>query len=70
MQRMLSHGSRCRNRTKENEMILKIMKLLLKIETWALNKCIDKDTLEYEDYLYSIKKHEKEIERISRESKM
>ena len=43
-------------------MILKIMKLLLKIEKWALDKCIEKDTLEYEDYLYSIKKHEKEIE--------
>lgn len=51
-------------------MILKIMKLLLKLEKWALEKCIPKDTLEYEDYLYSIKKHEKEIERINRESNM
>ena len=44
--------------------MLKIMKILLKIEKWFLDKCIEKDTLEYEDYLYSIKKHEKEIERI------
>ena len=51
-------------------MIKAIMKMLLKIEKWALDKCIDKDTLEYEDYLYTIKKHEKEIERIDRESKM
>ena len=51
-------------------MIIKIMRLLVKVEKWALNKCIGKDTLEYEDYLYTIKKHEKEIERIYRESKM
>lgn len=51
-------------------MILKIMKLLVKIEKWALDKCIKKDTLEYEYYLYSIKNHEKDIERIDRESKM
>lgn len=51
-------------------MIFKIMKLLIKIEKLALDKCIEKDTLEYEDYLYSIKNHEKEIERINRESKM
>lgn len=53
-----------------NRMIIKIMRLLIKIEKWALEKCIDKDTLEYEDYLYTIKKHEKEIERINKESRM
>lgn len=50
--------------------MVKVMKILLRIEKWFLDKCIEKDTLEYEDYLYSIKKHEKEIERISRESRM
>ena len=49
-------------------MIVKIMKFLLKVEKWFLDRCIDKDTLEYEDYLYTIKKHEKEIDRINRES--
>lgn len=50
--------------------MVKVMKILLRIEKWFLDKCIEKDTLEYEDYLYSIKKHENEIERISRESRM
>lgn len=49
-------------------MIVKIMKFLLRVEKWFLDKCIDKDTLEYEDYLYLIKNHEKEIDRISKES--
>ena len=44
------------------------MKFLLSVEKWFLDKCIDKDTLEYEDYLYTIKNHEKEIDRISKES--
>ena len=51
-------------------MIVKIMRLLLKIEKWALDKCIDKDTIEYEDYLYTNKRHEREIERINKESNM
>ncbi|MBO5070504.1 MAG: hypothetical protein J6C37_09100 [Roseburia sp.] len=51
-------------------MIVKILKLLLKIEKWALDKCIGKNCVEYEDYLYAIKKHEKEIDRIARESRM
>lgn len=50
--------------------MIKIMRLLIKIEKWALNKCIDKDTLEYEDYLATIEKHEKEIERINKECYM
>lgn len=50
-------------------MTVKIMKFLLKVEKWFLDRCIEKDTLEYEDYLFAIKNHEKEIERISRESK-
>ena len=49
-------------------MLNKILKLLLRVEKWFLDKCIDKDTLEYEDYLYVIKNHEKEIDRISKES--
>ena len=48
-------------------MIVKIMKFLLRVEKWFLDKCIDKDTLEYEDYLCTIKNHEKEIDRISKE---
>lgn len=51
-------------------MIVKIMKLLLKVEKWFLDRCIDKDTLEYEDYLYIIQNHEKEIDRINKESHM
>lgn len=50
--------------------MVKIMRFLIKVEKWFLDRCIDKDTLEYEDYLYSIKKHEKEIERIDRESQL
>lgn len=50
-------------------MTVKIMKFLLKVEKWFLDRCIEKDTLEYEDHLFAIKNHEKEIERISRESK-
>ena len=49
-------------------MFVKIMKFLLRVEKWFLDKCIDKDTLEYEDYLYLIKNHEKEIDRIIKES--
>ena len=51
-------------------MIVKIMKFLLKVEKWFLDICIDNDTLEYEDYLYTIKNHEKEIDRINKESHM
>ena len=51
-------------------MFIKIMRLLLKTEEWILNRYIHKDTLEYEDYFYTIKNHKKEIERIYRESKM
>lgn len=50
--------------------MIKIMLFLIKVEKWFLDKCIEKDTLEYEDYLYSIKKHEKEIERIHMGSKL
>lgn len=50
--------------------MVKIVRFLIKVEKWFLDRCIDKDTLEYEDYLYSIKKHEKEIERIDRESQL
>lgn len=50
------------------KLIVKISKFLLKVEKWFLDKCIEKDTLEYEDYLYTIKKHEKEIKRIEKES--
>lgn len=63
-------GSNSKSTVKDGVKMLKIMKILLKIEKWFLDKCIEKDTLEYEDFLYSIKKHEKEIERISRESMM
>lgn len=48
-------------------MLNKILKLLLRAEKWALNKFINKDTLEYEDYLYIIKNHEKEFDRINKE---
>ena len=51
-------------------MIVKIMKFLLKVEKWFLDRCINKDTLVYEDYLYAIKNHEKEIDRINKESRM
>lgn len=47
--------------------MIKIMRFLIKVEKWFLDRCIDKDTLEYEDYFYSIKKHEAEIERINKE---
>lgn len=47
--------------------MIKIMRFLIKVEMWFLNKCIEKDTVEYEDYFYTIKKHEKEIERINSE---
>lgn len=55
-------------KARKNNMIVKITKFLLRVEKWFLDKCIDKDTLEYEDYLYTIKNHEKEIDRISKES--
>jgi hypothetical protein len=51
-------------------MIEKIMKALVAIEKWALNKCIPKDTVEYEDYYFTIKEHEKELKRIAEESKI
>lgn len=52
-------------------MFIKIIRLLIKAEKWILDKFIhNKDTLEYEDYFYTIKNHEKQIERIYRESKM
>ena len=50
-------------------MIFKIMKLLLKAEKWVV-KHIDNDSLEYEDCIYAIKKHAKELSRIERESKL
>ena len=50
--------------------MIKILKFLLAVEKWFLDKCIEKDTLEYEDYMCTIQKHEKEIERIHRESQM
>ena len=43
-------------------MIKKIMRFLIKIEKWALEKCIGKDDSEYADYLRTIQKHEKAIE--------
>ena len=47
------------------------MKLLVKVQKWLLEHMnINKDSLVYEDYYYTIQKHEKEIERIERESKM
>lgn len=39
--------------------MVKIMRFLIKVEKWFLDRCIDKDTPEYEDYLYSIKKTRK-----------
>ena len=51
-------------------MIFKIMKFLLRVEKWFLDRCINKDRLEYEDCLYAIKNHEKEIDRINKESHM
>ena len=52
-------------------MYIRIVKLLLKIEKWFLDRFIhNKDSLEYEDFLYAIKDHEKNMERIYRESKM
>lgn len=50
-------------------MIFKIMKLLLKAEKWVV-KHIDNDSLEYEDCIYAIERHEKDLSRIERESKM
>lgn len=50
-------------------MILKIMKLLLKIEKWALDKCIEKDTLEYEDYLYFIKNTRKRLKELTEKAR-
>ncbi len=47
-------------------MKIKIIKLLIKIEKWALEKCIGKDASEYEEYAFAIQKHEKEIERIDK----
>ena len=55
---------------KRLKMMIKIMRFLIKVEMWFLNKCIEKDTVEYEDYFYTIKNHEKEIERINSESKI
>ena len=52
------------------DMYIKIVRLLLKIEKWFLNRFIYKDTLEYEDYLYTIKDHENNMERIYHESQM
>lgn len=51
-------------------MYIKIVKLLLKIEKWFLDRFIHKDTLEYEDFLYVIKDHEKNMKRIYYESQM
>ena len=50
--------------------MIKMMRFLIKIEKLVLDKCVKKDTLEYEDYFYAIKNHEKETNRIHRESKM
>ena len=51
-------------------MYIKIVRLLLKIEKQFLNRFIHKDTLEYEDYFYTIKDHENNMERIYHESQM
>lgn len=50
-------------------MIFKIMKLLLNAEKW-IAKRINNDSLVYEDCIYAINKHEKELARIERESKL
>ena len=50
-------------------MIFKLMKILLKAEKWVVKR-MDNDSLEYEDCNYAIKKHEKELLRIERESKL
>ena len=50
-------------------MIFRIMKLLLKAEKWVV-KHINNDTVVYEDCIYAIKNHEKELSRIERESKL
>jgi hypothetical protein len=56
---------------KVEQVIVKIMKLLVKMQKWLLEHMnINKDSLVYEDYYYPIQKHEKEIERIERESKI
>ena len=52
-----------------NRMTFRIMKLLLKAEKWVV-KHIDNDSLVYEDCVYTIKKHENELSRIERESKL
>lgn len=49
-----------------NKLIVKLMKLCMKVEKYALDKWLGKDDLEYEDYFYTIKKHEEEIERIEK----
>lgn len=53
-----------------NRFITKMLKKLVKTEKYIVEKWIGKDDLEYEDYLCTIKKHEKELNRISKESKM
>ena len=50
-------------------MIFRIMKLLLKAEQWVV-KHLNNDSLVYEDCVYAIKKHENELLRIERESKL
>lgn len=50
-------------------MIFRIMKLLLEAEKWIVMH-INNDSLVYEDCIYAIKKHEKELSRIERESKL
>ena len=52
-----------------NKVIVKIMKMLVKVQKYVLEKWIGKDDVEYEDYYYTIQKHEKEIARIEKESK-
>ena len=51
-------------------MYIKIVRLLLKIEKLLLDRFIHKDTLEYEDYIYAIKDHKNNMERIYHESQM
>ena len=53
--------------------LIKMMKLIVRLEKWLLNKLVDEDTVEYEDYIRTIWDHEKVIanqERINREMKL
>lgn len=50
--------------------MIKLMRKLIAAEKWLIDKCLNKDTVEYEDCYYAIEKHKKEIERIAKECKL